>query len=469
MTDTAPVLFANDQTLTPIRAVHLDLKGLPPTPERLLALLDLFAHLRYNAVLVEWEDMFHWTIDPRFRCETSYTPNQISAFLARAKSLNIDVIPLVQCLGHMETFLRPPEYAHLREIPHLCDVINPLHPESRALVERLVDDVLALMPDVKYFHLGGDEAWTFGTHPDTRAYIARHGKGALYLHHVQPLLDKLNAKNIRPILWHDMMIEWDDASLQKLSSSADLCVWGYGETPDETEHHYATRHIERFHTNGVKMWGATAYKGADGHNVDVPDIAKRQHNALGWADIAVRFPLRGLIATAWSRYNTNVQQCEPIDGALDALAMVAVLLHDGAPPESGLDTCLTFLTSTGEGNRLAFCKSTLERISTLRKQVWTAVQDVRERLALVQHDPRRTGSAQQSRRCAELEKTLSELDSAAATLHQALLGCVDPLWITRYLDERISPLRAEFETLRPQTLQLDPQPPTTPPATTPSA
>jgi hypothetical protein len=54
-----------------------------------------------------------------------------------------------------------------------------------------MDDVLTLMPNVKRFHLGGDEAWVFGTHPDTKKYISKHGKDGLYLHHVEPLLDKL--------------------------------------------------------------------------------------------------------------------------------------------------------------------------------------------------------------------------------------------------------------------------------------
>ncbi|MHB1155916.1 MAG: hypothetical protein ACYC26_03650 [Phycisphaerales bacterium] len=55
-----------------LRGVHLDLKGVPPTFERLLSLLDVFAAARYNVLLVEWEDSFPWTVDLRFRSETAY-------------------------------------------------------------------------------------------------------------------------------------------------------------------------------------------------------------------------------------------------------------------------------------------------------------------------------------------------------------------------------------------------------------
>jgi hypothetical protein len=42
--------------VAPVRALHLDLKGLPPTLPRLLSLLKLAKASGYNALLVEWED-----------------------------------------------------------------------------------------------------------------------------------------------------------------------------------------------------------------------------------------------------------------------------------------------------------------------------------------------------------------------------------------------------------------------------
>ncbi|MBA4388742.1 MAG: hypothetical protein C0404_12225, partial [Verrucomicrobia bacterium] len=261
-------LFAKSKPVIPVRALHLDLKGVPPTPGRLVELLRIARLARYNAILVEWEDSFPWTVDERFRSETAYTPSQLKKFFGAAKKLGIEVIPLVQCLGHMETPLSIGHYKSLREIPYRSDVMNPLAKGARELVEKMVDDVLAISPKPKWFHLGGDEAWSFGTHPDTKAYIAKHGKGALYLHHVEPILDKLNARGIRPILWHDMMREWDGAALEKLAKKADLCVWGYQGHPFSWHKHVNKEMVENFRKHGITMWGGTAHKGADGHNVD---------------------------------------------------------------------------------------------------------------------------------------------------------------------------------------------------------
>ncbi len=55
-----------------IRGVHLDLKGLAPTFDRLMGLLDHFAALRFNVVLIEWEDMFPWHFDESLRSASCY-------------------------------------------------------------------------------------------------------------------------------------------------------------------------------------------------------------------------------------------------------------------------------------------------------------------------------------------------------------------------------------------------------------
>lgn len=108
-------LFASDRPAVPVCGIHLDLKGVPPTPQRLLSLLKVIAAARYNALLVEWEDMFPWTVDVRFRCETAYTPEQVADFACAASDLGLEIVPLVQCLGHMETPLSVLGYEPLRE------------------------------------------------------------------------------------------------------------------------------------------------------------------------------------------------------------------------------------------------------------------------------------------------------------------------------------------------------------------
>ena len=436
-------LFRAAQPVVPRRGVHLDLKGVPPTADRLVELLKVIAAVRYNVVLAEWEDAFPWTVDERFRSPTAYTAADILRFRKTAQDLGIEIIPLVQCLGHMETPLSVPGYEALREVQGNSYVLNPLAEGARDLIGNMVEDVLKLMPDVRHFHLGGDEAWSMGTHPDTKAYIEEHGKGALYLQHVEPILDNLNARGIRPILWHDMMINWDSVALNSLAGKCDLLTWGYSGHPDTTGHHFNTKHIKRLHEHGITLWGGTAYKGAEGHNVDLPNIKRREENALAWTDIAQRFGYAGVIATAWSRYTTNSVQCEPIDAALDSLVNVGVVMHDGQPPEGGIEACVAAMDELGERQRFEACKATMQSLTEIRKRGWQQVQSLREQIVLCGMEPRRCTSQRRREGLAGLDNVLKKSDSVAEQVRKAFAGLVEPIWIEEYLGTRLTPLHEE--------------------------
>jgi hypothetical protein len=425
----------------------MDLKGLPPTPERFIELLKLFAAVRYNFVLVEWEDTFPWTVDERFRSPTAYTPEQIQSFCATAAELGLELIPLVTCLGHMETPLSIDDYAHLREVQEDESSLNPIAPGARELIQGMVDDVLKLMPDVKRFHLGGDEAVRFGQHPDCVTYIEEHGKGALYMHHVEPILDSLNARGVRPILWHDMMIDWDSAALESLAAKADLMPWAYHGHPDTNNGHCTTKIIQRFKDHGITLWGAGAYKGAEGHDADLPDNAKHTENALAWVDMGKRLGLVGVVATAWSRFAVDTVQCNPIDSSLDSLVNVAVILHNGKTPEGGIEACVEALADVGEKERFEACRKSMERVANARAGGWDYAQKVRMQLVLGQNEPRRSSALSRGRgfKCmGYLESIVNQTEKIADEVRAAFDGLMDPIWIEEYLITRFKPLRDEL-------------------------
>lgn len=427
-------------------AVHLDLKGLPPSDDRLIELLGFFRHAGYNAVLVEWEDAFPWTVDKRFRSPTAYTPDTVRRFVDRAAELKLELIPLVQCLGHMETPLSIPDYAHLRETPDMCDCLNPLADGARELIRAMVDDVLALMPGVRHLHLGGDEAWAFATHPDTKAYAQKHGKDHLYLQHVEPLLDHLIVNDIQPLLWHDMMIDWTDDALRALGQKAQLVAWGYEGHPDHVDHHYNTRYFQRFHGLGLPLWAAGAFKGADGMSRDLPVIEERELNARAWMDLDQRFQFHGLIATGWTRYATHSVQVEPIDGALDALLRVGHIFNSN---DHGTDTDKA-LQQTGELETWQQCSRALKSLAGARHKAWSDIQVHRENAAADHTAPPGCVAAINQITRKWIEKSLARLRDAEADVRSALKGMTADRWIDEYLKSRIQPIVKDVEALNPQ-------------------
>ncbi|MBT3201875.1 MAG: family 20 glycosylhydrolase [Phycisphaerales bacterium] len=443
-------LFGKKAPAIQKRGVHMDLKGLPPTADRFVQLLKIFAAARYNVVLIEWEDSFPWTVDKRFRNSAAYTPDDIRRFQKVARELKLELIPLVTCLGHMQTPLSVPGYEKLREVPDNSGCLNPLAPGSRELIQGMVDDVLKLMPDVKHFHLGGDEAWQLGKNPKSKAFIEKHGKGALYLHHVEPILDKLNARKIRPILWHDMMRDWDSKALRSLAKKSDLMTWGYGGDPETMKDHCNTEIIKRFVEHGIVLWGATAYKGAEGYNVDLPDIPERAKNAKAWTRVARGFKYKGLVATAWSRYAVDTVQCVPIDSALDSLINVGVILHDGAEPVGGIEACIDALAELGEKKRFEACKKAMTRLANTRKGGWGLVQQVREQLALCEIDPRRTSARNRVEGLKKLKYlywTVGKAERIGDEMRKSFDGLMPKVFIEEYITTRVTPLREELDAL----------------------
>jgi hexosaminidase len=431
----------SQEPVIPVRAVHLDLKGVPPTPSRLAEMPRITAGLGFNAILVEWEDTFPWRVNTNLRNETAYSPAEVDAFHAQAAEWGVQMIPLVQCLGHMEFALKLPEYAHLREGPKHISVVNPLAEGGRELVAEMVRDVVSATPGLTHFHLGGDEAWSLGSHPDTKAWIEEKGKGHLYLHHVEPILDELNSAGIRPMLWHDMMIDWDRDALSRLAEKADLVLWWYQRDPrTDAKDHLNEAIIKRFEKHGIRLWGGSAYKGADGPNVDLPDYAERQLNALAWYDIARSHKLKGVIATAWSRYSHCGVQCEPIDAALDSLANHGFILNDGRVPPGGRDDCLAALDRIGERAVFDECYSVMKDLADFRADAWATARNQLEGMHCHSSDHSRWfGSVSYAE--GQAIRFTENSDALTARMHDVFDSLIPAVWVDRYLAERLDPLR----------------------------
>jgi hypothetical protein len=214
-------------------------------------------------------------------------------------------------------------------------------------------------------------------------------------------------------------------------------AWGYGEVPDKVHHHYNTRYIQRFYDVGVPIWGATAYKGADGISADLPNLERRRTNALGWMQVNDRLPFKGIVATAWSRYSTHRAQCEPIDGSLDALLLIGAILHDGDAPLERRDACLELLGELGERERFDAAYGALRQLADLRQRAWREIQTLREQTALGQDDPTRRDAHLQTKALDQVHRSIGQLKEAGERFAAVMNGAIAPRWIDEYLAVRI--------------------------------
>ena len=415
------------------RAIHIDLKGMPPRMERLLQLLELFADAGYNALLIEWEDMFPWR-EEIFRRAEAYTVKEIQILAKRAADLDLEIIPLVQSFGHMENVLRHRKYASFRELDWLNSDLFPSS-ESRKLVTDMIDEMLEVLPQVRYLHLGGDEVGSLGLGRSRNLPESAKGKEYLYLSHMKAIAHHLQRKGIRPIIWSDMLRGMSSLALKEYAAVFDFAVWGSADLD---------RQAELILDAGGKIWGAPCFKGADGITSDLPDLGARRKVTDAYLELGKKYQLTGLIACGWSRYSTLRSQCEPLEGALDS-AVITGILFSGNVPEQ--DRISGILKKNGFYQDHQRSKELLESLTLLRKRCRHYLFDAlelaasQERLG-VSEDSKSAWYSLMENHC------LEEYILLKKEFHRHFDRFIPETLVEDYLEERFIPFRRGLELMR---------------------
>ena len=203
---------------------HLDFNTLQRTRQAVVSALERAADAGYNAVLWEIEDKVRFDCCPVIAAPDAFSKDEFREILAVARRLKLEPIPLMQTFGHAEYVLKHKPYLGLREDPGRCDCYCPSKPETRRFLKALLHEYLEIFgPDVRRFHLGGDEARCFATCPACKARKPME----LYLEHLEAVAEELRSRGIRPGCWHDMMLKFDQDAGGGLFGTCfkDFTVW----------------------------------------------------------------------------------------------------------------------------------------------------------------------------------------------------------------------------------------------------
>jgi hypothetical protein len=338
------LFFKAKKPLLSKRGMHLDLKGHQPTEERLLTLPAILSAMKINVILIEWEDTFCWK-EPAMRSPTAYRREVIQKFLEGLKEHDIEPIPLVQTFGHLETLLSTPKYVFLRELKEDNRDLCPSNSQSKKIIISLIDEILDVHREYsRYIHLGGDEVEKLGACPTCSAKVKETSREILYLSHMEPIFDQVQTQGLQPIIWHDMLRNAAPEVLDRLAKKIDLMVWTYG--PEIFDGALVSHEmLERFESSGMKLWGAAAFKGAEGIDRVAPILDRRKANCLAWAKAAAEHHFTGVIATGWSRYGTSFVPCQTLEACWDSLVLAAAAMWEGELPDDAEDRVLEVLES----------------------------------------------------------------------------------------------------------------------------
>ncbi len=211
-----------------------------PTVKTVKSLIDRMALMGYNMVMLYTEDVIKLEGRPYFGyMRGRYTTDDLRAIDDYAYEYGIEVIPCLECYGHMGKYLMWDEASEIRDTSSVLMAREPLTFE---FVDQLISTVSSALR-TKRIHIGMDEAWDMGR----GAFLDKYGYVPpfdIFNEFMDGLMKIINKYGLKPMMWSDMYfrisntendlyyekhIEIPEDVKAKIPENVDLVFWHYGE------------------------------------------------------------------------------------------------------------------------------------------------------------------------------------------------------------------------------------------------
>ncbi len=244
--------------------------------ETLYDLVDRLASWKINQLQLYTEHTFAYRKHPTVWKDASPMTGEEILYLDRfCKDRHIELVANQNSFGHMERWLKHPEYAPLAEIHGEFEVpwgtmkgpfsLSPAEPGSLELIKSLYDELLPHFSS-PMVNVGCDETFDLG-HGKSKALCETYGTGQVYLQYLLSLYATLAARGKTMQFWGDIILQHPEL-VGKLPRDAIALEWGY-----EAAHPFA-EHGKLFAESGIPFYvcpGTSAWN----------TIAGRTENCLG--------------------------------------------------------------------------------------------------------------------------------------------------------------------------------------------
>lgn len=224
-----PALTIDDAPDFAERGVLLDVsRDKVPTTGTLFRLIDELASWKINRLQLYIEHTFAYRSHPGVWTDASpLTGDEIETLDAYCRERFIELVPNQNSFGHMERWLKRPEYAELAEVAEpagetmsLC----PIDPRAIDFLAGLYDDLLPHFTS-KTFNVGCDETVDLGK-GRSREAVERRGRGRVYLEFLEKIQALVKARGRRMQFWGDIVLEHPEL-IPELSTDLLALLWGY--------------------------------------------------------------------------------------------------------------------------------------------------------------------------------------------------------------------------------------------------
>lgn len=248
-----PAATVDDEPAFPFRAVSIDIsRGQVPRTQALADVVREIAYYKLNTLVLYVEDTFEFSSAPLVRRTDRLSVADVRALNDVARKNHVELVPMVETLGHQERLLSVPAYGDLAERPQpfslgdrlrawWSDVVPqgetpvrrdgpatlcPTDPRAETLAHGMLGDAAGAF-ESRCIGVGGDEAGEVGDGRSAEAVRAR-GKSAVIGSWFARLDAPLRAGGRRMLVYSDM-IDASDAR-GPWPRDADVVVWDYDTT-----------------------------------------------------------------------------------------------------------------------------------------------------------------------------------------------------------------------------------------------
>jgi len=308
-----PACTISDWPDLELRAVHLDLKHHMEKLDYLGELVPRLASFKVNGLVLELENKFLYHRRPEISAPIGFSPDELQELVECCKKYGIELIPLVQGLGHASYILRHPKYAKLREKAGSFAEFCPRLEGTYDVLFDLYEEVAAATEGTKYFHIGGDEAWLMGNCPRCSKALKTRSKFSLYEIWLNRCAGKIRKLGRVPMVWDDMLIKDAADDWSKLPRDLFYVRWSYRANAAERNKEF----VEKYARSGLRVIVAAAIQTcAPG----VPNyMDEHLPNINGWGKAAAGAGLTGILTTAWEDSGNHTETFWPGYAATGAI------------------------------------------------------------------------------------------------------------------------------------------------------
>jgi len=316
-----PDLDIDDAPTFEERGVMLDIsRTRVPTMKTLYEMIDLYAELKFNSLQLYTEHTFAYKGHEKVWKDASpLNGKEIEAIDDYCSDRGMELIPNQNSFGHMERWLRHPEYHNLAEAPEgfedpwgvfreYASTLSPRAPGSMELLKDLFDQLLPHFRS-RTFNIGGDEPYDLCAGKSSEE-CGKKGTGIVYLEFLNRIVAEVEKRGYKPQFWADIILNYPEL-LDQIPEDAVVMNWGYeSEHPFEKETEILAESGRKFQVcPGTSSWNAIAGRWENA-----------RENIRSAAEHGLRNGAAGLLITDWGDNGHKQQYVVSLPGWMAAAA-----------------------------------------------------------------------------------------------------------------------------------------------------